>query len=87
DAGSGFVTFDDSAHQLPLCETELITLDAALEELEHTAPRQAQMIEYRFFGGLDVAETAALLDVSEATVMRDWRAAKAWLAQALRNTR
>ena len=38
------------------------------------------MVESRFFGGLDVAETAALLDVSEATMLRDWRAAKAWLA-------
>ena len=47
-------------------------------------PRQAMMVESRFFGGLDVTETAALLDVSEATVLRDWRAAKAWLAHELR---
>ena len=44
----------------------------------------AMMVESRFFGGLDVAETATLLDVSEATVLRDWRAAKAWLAHELR---
>jgi hypothetical protein len=42
------------------------------------------MVESRFFGGLDVAETAELLGVSEATVLRDWRAAKAWLAQEMR---
>ena len=47
-------------------------------------PRQALMVESRFFGGLDVAETAPLLEVSEATVLRDWRAAKAWLARELR---
>jgi DNA-directed RNA polymerase specialized sigma24 family protein len=47
-------------------------------------PRQALMVESRFFGGLDVAETAQLLDVSEATVLRDWRAAKAWLSRELR---
>ena len=47
-------------------------------------PRQALMVECRFFGGLDVAETAGLLEVSEATVLRDWRAAKAWLAHELR---
>jgi DNA-directed RNA polymerase specialized sigma24 family protein len=41
------------------------------------------MVECRFFGGLDVAETAALLEVSEATVLRDWRAARAWLALEL----
>ena len=45
------------------------------------------MVESRFFGGLDVAETAQLLDVSEATVLRDWRAAKAWLARELRTGR
>ena len=42
------------------------------------------MIESRFFGGLEVAEIAKLLEVSEATILRDWRAAKAWLAQELR---
>jgi DNA-directed RNA polymerase specialized sigma24 family protein len=47
-------------------------------------PRQATMVESRFFGGLDIPETAALLNVSEATVLRDWRAAKAWLAHELR---
>jgi DNA-directed RNA polymerase specialized sigma subunit len=45
------------------------------------------MVECRFFGGLDVTETSELLEVSEATVLRDWRAAKAWLASALRRIR
>jgi DNA-directed RNA polymerase specialized sigma24 family protein len=63
---------------------ELLALDAALEELARIEPRQAMMIESRFFGGLDIAETAALLGVSEATILRDWRAAKAWLTQALK---
>ena len=45
------------------------------------------MVEARFFGGLDMVETAALLDVSEATLLRDWRVAKAWLAQELRRLR
>jgi DNA-directed RNA polymerase specialized sigma24 family protein len=61
----------------------LIALDAALEQLARMNPRQAMMVESRFFGGLDVAETAELLEVSEATVLRDWRAAKAWLAHEL----
>ena len=56
----------------------------ALEELARFNPRQAMMIESRFFGGLDIAETAALLEVSDATVLRDWRAAKAWLAHEIR---
>ena len=43
------------------------------------------MVESRFFGGLDVAEIAELLGISEATVLRDWRAARAWLARALQD--
>jgi DNA-directed RNA polymerase specialized sigma24 family protein len=42
------------------------------------------MVESRFFGGLEVAEIAELMEISEATVMRDWRAAKAWLAREIR---
>lgn len=42
------------------------------------------MVESRFFGGLEITEIAELLEVSEATVLRDWRAAKAWLAHTLR---
>jgi DNA-directed RNA polymerase specialized sigma24 family protein len=45
------------------------------------------MVESRFFGGLEIAEIAELLEVSEATVLRDWRAAKAWLAHTLRPMR
>jgi DNA-directed RNA polymerase specialized sigma24 family protein len=59
-------------------------LDDALKELAEVQPRQAMMVEARFFGGLHVAEVAALLETSEATIQRDWRAAKAWLAQELR---
>jgi DNA-directed RNA polymerase specialized sigma24 family protein len=48
------------------------------------SPRQALLVEYRFFGGLDLAETAEALGVSESTVARDWRAARAWLGRELR---
>lgn len=78
------VTFDESVHAGTVTEAALLALDAALEDLAHSAPRQAAMIECRFFGGLDVAQTAAILGISEATLMRDWRTAKAWLAQAMR---
>ena len=66
--------------------SDLLALDHALEALASLQPRQALMVESRFFGGLDIPETAALLEVSEATVLRDWRAAKAWLAHQLRQT-
>jgi RNA polymerase sigma factor (TIGR02999 family) len=82
--GIPLVTFDESFDKTAACGNELLALDMALEELARMNPRQATMVETRFFGGLDVPETAELLNISEATVMRDWRAAKAWLAHQLR---
>jgi RNA polymerase sigma factor (TIGR02999 family) len=78
------VSFDDAFQKKPSGEDELLALNTALEALARMNPRQAVMVESRFFGGLDVPETAALLNVSEATVLRDWRAAKAWLTHELR---
>ena len=86
---AAFVTFDDALDGSAESEAgseALLALDAALDALARLNPRQARMIESRFFGGLDVAETAELLGVSEATVMRDWRAARAWLAMEVRRT-
>jgi RNA polymerase sigma factor (TIGR02999 family) len=85
--GAALVTFDDSLHGTTTDGDELLALDTALEELARIHPRQAMMVESRFFGGLDIPETAELLDVSEATVLRDWRAAKAWLARELKTSR
>ena len=82
--GAAVVTFDDAMSAVSTAD-DVLGLDAALESLAQIAPRQALMVESRFFGGLDVGETAALLQVSEATVLRDWRAAKAWLAHELRH--
>ena len=78
------VTFDEGHDALQTGADQLLALDTALRDLARIHPRQATMVESRFFGGLDVPETAQLLDVSEATVLRDWRAARAWLAQELR---
>jgi len=78
------VTFDEALGQPASCEADILKLDVALEELARLNPRHAVMVESRFFGGLDVGETAELLEISEATVLRDWRAAKAWLAHELR---
>jgi RNA polymerase sigma factor (TIGR02999 family) len=82
--GAPLVTFDDAMQQEPASSDDLLALDATLEEFARINPRQAMMVESRFFGGLDVAETAELLGVSQATILRDWRAAKAWLARELR---
>jgi RNA polymerase sigma factor (TIGR02999 family) len=81
------ITFEDAAGKNASCGEELLALNAALEELARVDPRQAMMVESRFFGGLDITETAALLEVSEATILRDWRAAKSWLAHELRRAR
>ena len=61
----------------------LVALDDALHMLAQIDPRKAQVVEMRFFGGLNVDETAGVLKVSPATVMRDWSTAKAWLYREL----
>ena len=78
------VTLDYAMETTAKGADDLLALDTALDELARLNPRQAAMVESRFFGGLGMAETAELLGVSEATILRDWRAAKAWLAHTLR---
>ena len=77
------VTLDHEIQAMPLKSAQLLDLHAALEELQKVDSRRAAVVECRFFGGLDVDETAAALDLSTATVKRDWRVARAWLAQAM----
>ena len=62
---------------------EIVALDDALNELARLAPRNARIVELRFFAGLEVKETAEIVGVSPDTVMRDWRVAKAWLLKEL----
>ena len=62
---------------------DLVALDEALEALAQLNERKSRVVELRFFGGLSVAETAAVLDVSPQTVMRDWKLARAWLRREL----
>jgi RNA polymerase sigma factor (TIGR02999 family) len=84
--GAGEVNFVplDEGQAIVSCDEELVALDDYLKELAELNPRQAQIVENRFFGGLSVAETADLLNVSESVIERDWRAAKAWLASRVR---
>lgn len=62
---------------------DLVALDEALTRLAEFDPRQARIVELRYFSGLDHEETAAVLGVSNATVRRDWNFAKAWLRQEI----
>lgn len=69
-----------------ICElrgVDLLALDAALARLETLEPRVTRLVELRFFAGLTVSETAAVLGVSPATVKRDWSLARAWLHREL----
>jgi RNA polymerase sigma-70 factor, ECF subfamily len=66
---------------------ELVAFDEALNELERLSKRQSKVVELRYFGGLSVAETAVVLEVSPDTVRRDWTMAKTWLHRALLPTR
>ena len=63
---------------------DFMDLDAALSHLSTLDQRQAQVVELRYFGGLENAEIAAVLGISEPTVVRDWRVARAWLYAKLR---
>src|SRR5438128_157500 len=63
---------------------DFVALDDALEALAKFDERKSRVIELRFFGGLSVEETASVLKVSPATVMGDWRFAKAWLQREMR---
>lgn len=67
----------------PGVREDLLSLDAALDRLEAMDERQARVVECRFFGGLNVDETAEAVGVSTATVKRDWRTARAWLYSQL----
>jgi RNA polymerase sigma factor (TIGR02999 family) len=83
--GATNLTLDESAAARSVPIVELLALDEALDQLAAASPRQARVIELRYFGGLSVEETADVLGVSAPTVSRDQQAAEAWLAQAMSN--
>ena len=64
-------------------QADIISLDEALTQFALTYPRQSQVVELRFFGGLEVEEVAETLKISAVTVRRDWKFAKAWLLRAI----
>ena len=82
--GAPLVTFDEDTSRRRPARSRCWRWTRALEALAQLEPRQALIVESRFFGGLDVRETCEVLGISEATVLRDWRAARAFLAHELR---
>jgi len=77
------ISLDEVAVVSPNRSSQLVALDDALQTLAALDARQSQVVEMRFFGGLNVEETAEVLSVSSETVMRDWKRAKAWLYKEL----
>jgi len=77
------VTFNEELHGTPFRYEDILSLEGALEKLESLDARQASVVECRYYAGLTVEETAETLGVGEATVKRDWRAARAFLTNAL----
>jgi RNA polymerase sigma factor (sigma-70 family) len=63
----------------------LVSIDEALNRLERVSPRQREVVECRFFGGMSIEETAAGIGVSPRTVKRDWMLAQAWLQREMQN--
>src|SRR5262249_29619778 len=65
---------------------DLVLLDEALTKLALVDPRKSHIVELRYFGGLSVEETAAVMHISERTVLREWNLARAWLHREITHT-
>jgi RNA polymerase sigma factor (TIGR02999 family) len=87
-SGGAMVTYDELLPGMSALSDpkDILALDSALDSLSRISARQATLVEGRFFGGLEVSELAVFLKVSEATVAREWRSARAWLAVEIRRS-
>jgi RNA polymerase sigma factor (TIGR02999 family) len=83
--GTVQVSWDEALAVSQEQDADIVAIDDALNQLALLDPRKSQVVELRFFGGLNAAETAEVLNISEQTVLRDWKFAKSWLMRALAN--
>lgn len=83
--GANCVTlaFDEAVALPKRREVDLVALDDALKALTELDPRQSQIVDLRFFGGLSIEETSRVLEVSPATIKREWATARLWLQREL----
>jgi RNA polymerase sigma factor (TIGR02999 family) len=82
--GGGIVVTSLDGHAVTAAPSvDIVALDEALQRLAAVDPQQSRVVELRFFGGLSIEETAAALEISPATVKRDWTTARAWLHHEL----
>ncbi len=77
--GAAKIALDEAISYTNQRDFDLVALDEALKELSQFDEKQARIVELRFFGGLTIEETAEILEISDSTVKREWRIAKAWL--------
>lgn len=77
------VSLDEARDLPPAGATDVVALDSALKDFARTYPRKGDVVELKFFGGLEAKEIAEVLQVSEKTVLRDWQFAKLWLCREL----
>lgn len=77
------ISLDEAANISLEPNTNLLALDEALNTLSEIDPQQTRIVELRYFGGLTIEETAEVLDLSPATIKREWAMARAWLHHAL----
>ena len=85
DGAPAKVNLDDSAVLSPSPDRSILAVDEALTALSQLAPRQAKVVELRYFGGLTEEEIVAVLEISPRTVRRDWNLARAWLFRELKS--
>jgi len=81
--GARKIELDEAAAMAKQRAAEFVALDDALSQLATVDERKSQVVELRFFGGLNIEETAEVMKISPATVQREWRAARAWLQRAM----
>lgn len=82
-AGQAQATFDESSIGVEGFATDVMAMDECLTRLAVAAPRQARIVECRFFGGMTIDEVAEAMQLSRRTVLRDWTLARAWLLREL----
>ncbi len=81
----GFDAYDESSLVTQSFDNDVVLLDDALRDLEKLDPKQARIVELRFFGGLSEKEVAEMMKVSVSTINREWKSAKMWLMHQIRN--
>ena len=81
--GDAGITLNEEVHATPIEAEQFLVIHDAINRLEAFDPRQAQIIDCRFFAGLSIPETAKAMELSVATINREWQMARAWLAREL----